>query len=136
MWVKSFFVIKFPRIVIQNEGSFILRSIFKSSFSKSLTIIVIHENSFNLILSNKNELQFYSNFNYLNSDDIIYHVLFSLQQKNMFNENNSISILQGSGANDECIIEVKSKLLKFKEIVDSKVEINKQTILNSHIQCV
>ena len=136
LWVKSFFVIKFPRIVIQNEGSFLLRSIFKSSSSKSSTLIIIHEDSFNLILTDKNELQFYSNFNYLNSDDIIYHVLFSLQQKNMFNENNSISLLIGSGSNEECVNEVKLKLLKFKEIVDSKVEINKQILLNSHIQCV
>jgi hypothetical protein len=87
-------------------------------------------------LTDKNELQFYSNFNYLNSDDIIYHVLFSLQQKNMFNENNSISLLIGSGADEECVNEVKMKLLKFKEIIDSKVEINKQILLNSHIQCV
>ena len=44
----------------------------------------------------------------------------------MFNENNSISLLIGSGADEECVNEVKMKLLKFKEIIDSKVEINKE----------
>lgn len=136
LWVKSFFVIKFPRIIIQHEGSFLLRSIFKGTTFHLNCSIIIHNESFNIILANKNELLFYSNYSFLNSDDIVYHFKYALQQKDIQKENGSIQLIHGIGANEEILIETIEKLKKFKDSSHFTIQTNSQLIINSHLQCV
>ena len=66
LWVKSFFVIRFPRIVMQHEGSHLLHGLLSAGSFNLQVAIVLHEDNFNITISNKNELLFYSYFDYQN----------------------------------------------------------------------
>ncbi|MBI1837387.1 MAG: DUF3822 family protein [Flavobacteriia bacterium] len=136
LWVKSFFVIKFPRIIIQHEGSYLIRSIFRGNTFNLQTVITIHQDTFNLIITQKNEIIYYSNFNYINCDDIIYHLVFSLQQHQLMNEKNQLLICHGIGASESIVEETITNLKKLKEFDRSKIENNNQLLIKSHIQCV
>ena len=136
LWVKSFFVVKFPRIVIQHEGSHLLHGIFSGSISTLNVSIVIHDSSFNLVITNKEGLQFYSQFDFQMIDDLIYHLVYTLQQKKLLNHNGNLTIYPGVGSTDEQAIELKHKLESLKDLKLFKIEINSHLLLNYQTLCV
>lgn len=136
LWVKSFFVIKFPRIVIQNEGSLLLRYLFSSSTLAFQSVITIHQDSVCILIVKENSLQFYSHFNYINSDDIVYHLMFILQQLKAVGEKGVINLVKGVGSLDEIVEEVKVKLLKLKDLDTLEIKINSHILIKSHLLCV
>lgn len=95
LWIKSFFVVNFPRIDIQHSGSFALRGIFGGSTFKLKTFILLQQDFFTLIIVKHNELQFYSSFDYTAVEDIIYYLSFTLQQKEMNPDENEIILSNG-----------------------------------------
>lgn len=136
LWVKSFFVIKFPRIVIQHEGSHLLHGIFAGSTYKLKGTIVLHQNSFNLILANENGLQFYSHFDYQSADDVIYHFVFTLQQKQLLGQAGALTISSSVGASEDVAREIQEKLKTLNELKSFKIDINSQLLLNYQTLCV
>jgi hypothetical protein len=136
LWVKSFFVIKFPRIVIQHEGSHLLHGIFAGSTYKLKGTIVLHQSSFNLILANENGLQFYSHFDYQSADDVIYHFVFTLQQKQLLGQAGALTISSSVGASEDVAKEIQDKLKTLNELKDFKIDINSQLLLNYQTLCV
>jgi hypothetical protein len=136
LWVKSFFVIKFPRIVIQHEGSHLLHGLFAGSTYKLKGIIILHESSFNLVLANENGLQFYSHFDFHSADDVIYHFIYSLQQRGFFGMSGGLTLCAGIGSNDEYAIEIKKKLESIKELKSLKININSHLLINYQTLCV
>lgn len=86
LWVKSFFVIRYPRIVMQHEGSHLLRGIFSGSTFKLGVHIVLHAQHFQLIIVKHNALLFYNTFEANAVEDILYYTAFSLQQQGLNNE--------------------------------------------------
>ena len=80
-WIKSFFVIRYPRITIQHENTHVMRGIFSGNAYSPIVHIVIQDEHFSLLISSKNKLDFYNVFEYKNVDDIIYHTMFVWEQK-------------------------------------------------------
>lgn len=110
-WLKSFFVVKFPRVVIQHEGTHLLRGIFKGSTFKLKATIIVHEDYFTCVLVKENNLCFYSNFDFTSIDDIVYYLSFTLQQKELMTI--PIEIILNDGVGSEISIEeLKIKLKK------------------------
>jgi hypothetical protein len=136
LWVKSFFVVKFPRIVIQHEGSHLLHGIFSGYISKLNISIVIHELSFNLVITNGEGLQFYSQFDFQMIDDLVYHLVYTLQQKNLLNQAGNLTVCSGVGSTDEQAVELKQKLESLKDLKLFKIEINSHLLLNFQTLCV
>lgn len=95
LWIKSFFVINFPRVVIQHSGSFALRGIFSGSTFKLKSFLLLQQDFFTLIIVKHNELQFYSSFEYTTIEDVIYYLSFTLQQKELNEEENEIIVSNG-----------------------------------------
>lgn len=95
LWVKSFFVLKFPRVIIQHEGTHLLRSIFKGSTFKTSCSILLHKEYFSLTIVKANNLQFYSTFEYQTADDVIYYLSYTLQQKEMADSLSEIRLMNG-----------------------------------------
>lgn len=110
-WLKTFFVIKFPRVVIQHEATHLLRGIFKGSTFKPKAIAVFHEDFFSLLLVKENNLHFYSNFDYSSIEDVVYYISFTLQQKEWFNNPVEIVLNNGVGAKLD-LVELEKNLLK------------------------
>lgn len=97
-WLKSFFVVKFPRVVIQHEGTHLLRGLFKGTTFKPKVLLVIHEDFFKCILVKENNLCFYSSFEFTTIDDIVYYLSFTLQQKEWMEMATEIVLNDGVGS--------------------------------------
>ena len=82
-WVKSFFVMRYPRIIIQHENTHLMRGIFNGSTFSPTAHLAIQDDYFSLIITSKNKLDFYNIFEYKSVEDFIYHTLFVLEQKEM-----------------------------------------------------
>lgn len=80
-WIKSFFVVRYPRIVIQHENTHVMRAIFNGPTFKPQLHIVPSDTHFTLLLSSKNKLDFYNIFDSRTPEDMLYHTSFVLQQK-------------------------------------------------------
>ena len=78
-WVKSFFIIKFPQIIIFHENTIALRSIFNGSTFKPQTFVNCFDQHFSIQIVGKNELIFSSNFTYNDPQDILYYTLYAIR---------------------------------------------------------
>jgi hypothetical protein len=136
LWVKSFFVTKFPRAIIQQEGSIIVRGLFGTGSFKLRALISVHHNYFGLTIVAENKLQFYSCFDYQNVEDIIYHFIFVLQQKEWFGSDIKIEVCGGIGSEKDLVLEIEEKLKKFKEFQQKSIVSNFNFLINSHKFCV
>jgi len=133
-WLKSFFVVKFPRIVMQHEGTHLLRGIFKGTTFKSKAVVVLHQDFFSLILVKENNLHFYSNFEYATAEDIVYYVCFTLQQKEWMQNPIEILLNNGVGAS----IELNELSSKFQRTIgkDAKIAIDQHLLSKYQELCV
>lgn len=98
-WIKSFFVIRFPRIVIQHEGTHLVRGIFSGQTFKLKTKLIIHESHFLMLMVKENNLKFYSSFEWGSIEDIVYYYSFAIQQSGFPEQLNDVEINPGAGAN-------------------------------------
>jgi hypothetical protein len=135
-WVKSYFVIKFPRIVLQHQGSHMLRGIFAGSTFHAGAFITIHRDNFHLILHKENQLDFYAYFDYQNEEDIIYHLNFALQQKKWDSKNSKITLIQGMGVEEDLLNSLQNKLKQISTLKSYQIDIQKHLLLNFHELCV
>ena len=87
LWVKSLFVMRYPRIVLQHEGSVFLKGIFSNSTFKTSIHIVLHQQHCLILMVKQGNLLFYNTFESLHEEDVLYYLSFSLQQQNLLNEN-------------------------------------------------
>lgn len=136
LWVKSFFVIKYPRSIIQHEGSHLIRGMFSEPNFKLRSTILVYQNYFLMGIVKENKLQFYSMFEYQTSDDVIYHLMFTLQQKEFIQENSTIQLYSGVGSVSETINEISQKLKSLPDLKNNSVLILNDFITNSHKLCV
>ncbi|MGV3631537.1 MAG: DUF3822 family protein [Bacteroidota bacterium] len=79
LWVKSFFVIRFPRALIQHEYSHQLRGIMKQAFKLQVHVNV-YTGLMTIQIADKNELLFCNAFEIQHVNDVLYYLSFSLQQ--------------------------------------------------------
>ncbi|MBI3133357.1 MAG: DUF3822 family protein [Bacteroidetes bacterium] len=92
LWVKSAFVIKFPRVKILHRSSVLLKGIFDQPTFSPKAHLFIEESSFYLFMTEKNKLQYFNRFDYKSLADIVYHVLFVAEQKGIQQENLNLQL--------------------------------------------
>lgn len=136
LWVKSFFVIKYPRSIIQHEGSHLIRGIFSEPSFKLRSTLIIYGNYFLMSIIKENKLQFYSMFEFQTSDDIVYHLMFTLQQKEFLSENSTLQVFGGVGSSTELVNDVSQKLKSLPDMKNNTVSILNDFITNSQKLCV
>jgi len=133
-WLKSFFVVKFPRIVMQHEGTHLLRGIFKESTFKSKAVIVLHQDFFTLILVKENNLHYYSSFEYSTIEDVVYYTHFTLQQKEW--SEYPLDILLNNGVGTTLDMEALSTILLRTIGNHTKVTIEENLLAKYQQLCV
>ena len=121
LWVKSYFVIRFPRIIIQHEGSHFLRGIFSNSTFKLGAHVVLHDNYFMLVMVKHNELLFYNQFDYSNEDDVLYYLTFSLKQKQLLGEEGQLFLHKSADTNPDFKNNFLSKVKLLTDLQKMKV---------------
>lgn len=135
-WVKSLFVIKFPRIIIQHAGTHQIREVLGSNAFYIKASILIQENNFLLTIVKHNNLEFYSTFTYQSAEDVIYHLNFVLQQKEMLGEKGTIELSSAAGGNQSTCEEVSKGLSKIQHLNKMKIELHDSFLTKSQLLCV
>ena len=135
-WVKRFFVVKFPRINIQHEGSHIIRQTLNASAFKLKATVVLHQNYFQLSIVKHNNLEFYSFFDYQNHEDILYHLHFALQQKEMTNEEGFLELIDGAGSTKKTTEDLKSAIQRITEFKKMEIITPSNFVAKSQFLCV
>ena len=135
-WIKRYFVLKFPRIIFQHEATHTLRQVMKdNSFYTKLTVI-IHNDFFQLTISKHNELIYYSYFDCQNHEDVIYHMLFAFQQKELSDEKGTIVISKAFDTDKEFTDQLIRDIPKVKDFSKLTVQSMEDYISKSHFLCV
>ena len=136
IWIKRFFVLKFPRIVIQHEGTHVLRSVMHQDTFKTKATVVLHKGYFQLTIVKHNNLEFYSYFDYQSHDDVLYHLLFTLQQKELTNEKGFLEFASGADADTTILSGIQENVKKIKDIDQLEVRLPNNFISKSQLLCV
>lgn len=135
-WIKRFFVIKFPRIILQHEGSHVLRKSTGSDSFKLKATMVVYDSSFLLTIVKHNQLEFYSYFDFQSHEDIVYHLLFTLQQKELTKEKGSIDLIAGRDANMDILPLFISAQSRIAELNSFEINTPENYIPHSQLLCV
>ena len=135
LWVKSYFVVKYPRVVLQHEGSHLVREILQNAFNLKI-ILSIKDDSFLLIIAERNELQFYNSFEFQSVEDVLYHLVFVLQQKELTNKEGNLMLIDGVGASQSIIKEFDVQSKKIKDLSELKISTPSAQIAKSQLLCV
>lgn len=130
-WIKSFFIIRYPTALIQHEVSHLIRSNLKNGFELKVTIS-IHEEHFQLLISRHNEIIYSAAFDHQNSDDILYHLTFVLQQKELTDVNGKLELAFSSAVSDDFKSKLENDLKKVKDL--SKLEVKQTNHHNAKAQ--
>ena len=135
-WVIRYFVMKFPTILIQHEGSHSLRAILGSNAFYLKATVILHADFFQMTIVKHNQLEFYSFFDYQNHEDVLYHLLFALQQKEMTDEEGSIEFSQALGCKSEIIASIEKDFVKIKDLKQLKLSKPEHFIAKAQLLCV
>ncbi|MDG1332907.1 MAG: DUF3822 family protein [Crocinitomicaceae bacterium] len=135
-WIKSFFIIKYPRIILQHLGTHALRSALDNNAFYLKVTLIISEGYFYLSMIKHNQVQFYSFFDSQSVEDVIYHLVFALQQKEFTEEKGSIELVAGNGQTEEHLNEIKSGLEKIKDLSGFNVTLAADFIPKAQQLCV
>lgn len=135
-WIKSLFVIKYPRILIQHAGTHLIREAMHKNAFYTKSTLVLMENYFRMTIAKHNALEFYSSFDYQSAEDIIYHLNFVLQQKELLNEKGSITIALGPNSNRENAEKVLAGLNRIHNLHQMEISIEEDYLTKSQLLCV
>ena len=136
IWIKRFFVVKFPRIVIQHEGTHVLRSVMHQDTFRAKATVVLHKNYFQLTIVKHNNLEFYSFFDYQTHEDVLYHLLFTLQQKELTSEKGFLEFVSGADADSSILSDLEDDFIKIKDIEQLQMRVPIEFISKAQLLCV
>lgn len=122
-WVKSFFVLRFPRIVLQHEATHLIRGVFEGPTFKLKSTLVLHHEHLVLMVVKENNLKFYSSFDYATLEDVVYYFSYSMQQLGLNEQPNELEITNGAGSEVD--------LAALQALIE-KVQGNNCTVKQSH----
>ncbi|MDX2361526.1 MAG: DUF3822 family protein [Crocinitomicaceae bacterium] len=135
-WIKRIFVIKYPRIMVQHEGTHVLRQVMSASAFYLKATVVLYHDHFQLTLVKHNNLEFYSFFDYQSSEDVLYHLMFTLQQKEFTNEKGSLELVAGAECKNDVIENLSRDIKRVKDLEQLEVLTPKDFIPKSQQLCV
>jgi len=90
-WVKSFFIIRFPQIVFKHEHAMTLRALFQMGTFKRKITLSFNDEYLNITIIHKNELIFSNGFEFQTAEDVLYHLLFVMEQQKLTHEEGELN---------------------------------------------
>lgn len=134
LWIKSVFVIKMPRVKIIHTSTVLIKAILKKSAFAPKVHVFWQDNSFYLIITSNGKLQYFNLFQGNEITDLIYHILFVLEQKELILKEMKLHFY--GVKSDWTELEKISKLLNHKIEVASEKENAENFILTNQLLCV
>lgn len=135
-WVKSFFVLKFPRVVMQHAGSHTIRHAMNENAFYLKATIQAFEDYFLLSMVKHNKLEFYSFFDFQNTEDILYHLSFALQQKEMTSEKGLIEFNTAFDKGEDLFKTLSEMKARVKDLEQLELKYNEALSAKSQLLCV
>jgi hypothetical protein len=136
MWVKSFFVTRFPRMVFQHEGSHVIRGLISGAGFGLNLLLSLHENHFLILATHNNELKYYNTFEYQVAEDIVYHTAHLLQQNNWQELKGKLHFVPALLTSKDKAEKAKDMFLKLPPFQKLKIEESQNLISQFQILCV
>ncbi|MDX1444991.1 DUF3822 family protein [Lishizhenia sp.] len=133
-WIKSFFIVKYPRIVIQHAATLFLRGMNQANSFKPTVEIEVNDQHFYLNIFVHGELKFSNAFEYNHVNDIVYHSLLVLQKLEISKENGEISLSALNAKID--LTELKETFTSIQELSKIQIEIKEHQYIKHHLLCV
>ena len=135
-WVKSLFVMKYPQIIMQHAGTHQIRKSLNADAFYTKATIVLNTEYFRLTLVKHNKLEFYSSFDYQTAEDVIYHLNFVFQQKEMLEEKGMIEIGSNGSVDSKIAEDIISGLEKIQHLKQMKKSFDDTYLTKSQLLCV
>ena len=135
LWIKSFFIIKFPQILIQHEETMNLRALFQGSVFKLKIVVGIFDDYFSLNIIHKTELIFANSYGYTSMEDIVYYTQFALKSKNIEESKAELLGITSSPESEELFKEFSSAMTKIQSS-SMRFNISSKSHFQQQILCV
>ena len=113
----------------------VLRYLMQNPAYRLKILLIPYEQHFFLTIVKDAKLQFYSVFDYQNAEDILYHFMFTLQQKDLLLEGDLIWA-NGIGVDDNLSKTFLDHMQRVADLKKIKFTVDDEFILNSHKLCV
>lgn len=124
LWIKSLFVIGFPRVRIVHRSTVLLRGIFDQPTYSPKIHLFVEKEQFYMQITEKSKLTYFNRFDYKSIADLVYYVLFVLEQKEY--DQSKFEILF-YGLHPEWVAKEK-----IQDFFSSKVKISDQSEKGNH----
>lgn len=134
-WVKSFFIIRFPQIVFKHEHSMTLRALFQMGTFKRKITVSFNDEYVNITIVQKNELIFSNGFEFQTAEDVLYHLLFVMEQQEITNEEGELSFYFTDDISAEKAEQTKALIEQHKPFKNIKIS-TIDSILKLQTLCV
>lgn len=115
LWVKSFFVVRFPQIIIQHEMTHFLRGIFAGPTFKLNVYVQLYATKLTLTVVQNNELKFFNSFDITSAQDAVYYLLFVLQQQGLDSQGGKLHISESVERTESVKKEIISYLQRIED---------------------
>jgi hypothetical protein len=135
LWIKSFFIIKFPQILIQHEETMNLRALFQGSVFRLKIVVGIYDDYFSLNIIHKTELIFANSYAYSSMEDIVYYTQFALKSKNIQESRGELLGITSSSDSEGLFNEFSEAFAKIQSS-SMALEVSTKSHFQQQIQCV
>lgn len=134
LWIKSLFVIQFPRVKIIHRSTVLLKGIFDQPVFQPKMNLFVEDEQFYLMITDRSKLVYFNRFDYKTIADLVYYVLFVIEQKEFDQTKFEMNIF---GVDENWL-----KSTKLQDFFKAKIQVNnnqsqsKNFILNKQLLCV
>lgn len=135
-WLKSFFIIRYPKSIIQHEGTLVVRRLMEMNDKDLKLVLVIHPTHCLLVIKHGQHLVFYNQFDFQNEDDIAYYLTFTLQQTGLLNKQGNAWLCAAVGNHDALITTCLEHASRINELKGLSFENDPSFLVKSHLLCV
>jgi len=134
LWIKSLFIMKFPKMLIQHEQTMNIRALFQGSTFNLKIVLTIFEEYFSLNIIHKSELVFSNVYAYTAMEDLVYYTQFALKNKGLENERASLLGVTASHDSEGLFKSVAAALTKMHG--SPNYDVSTTQIFQQQVLCV
>ncbi|MBK7129801.1 MAG: DUF3822 family protein [Crocinitomicaceae bacterium] len=134
LWLKTSLVMKFPRVRVLHPATVMLKGIFDQPAFHPRIHVYVQQDFFWMFITSKNKLEFFNRFDFGALSDIVYHMLFVMEQKGIEAEAAKIHVY-GVETNWKDLNEFSS-FFKSPVTISDQAENGQHFILAKQLLCV
>ncbi|MAU64294.1 MAG: hypothetical protein CMC38_08160 [Flavobacteriaceae bacterium] len=133
--VNNYILDKYGSFNFYHYSTLLIKKLIKFNKEKESCVYVnLQEESFQVLIFKKNKLLYYNNFNFSSNEDILYFLLFVIEQNKIDSNKSKIFLMGKININDEAYLLI-SKFISNLEIIDFKESsINKINLSKNDIE--